>query len=218
MIQTSTQSYTSNARGAPRESLYLAAALYCDGSPAPIKIRNMSASGALVEGPALPNVGALVQLIRGDLIVHALVAWSAGSRCGLKFSGGVDVQRWRVAPTNAEQQRVDDIVRLVKAGAVPFPVPPPPQGGQDNERLDPGPELSGDLRRASELLDDLGAVLSSDPDVVTRHGPKLQNLDIAMQVIAAVETIISGQSDLNSEGTKLLGLRRSVNQARQQSV
>lgn len=173
----------------------------------------MSISGALVEGGALPSVGAVVQLIRGSLIVHGIVVRSAEDRCGLKFSGGVDVQQWRATTTNTEQQRVDEVVRLVKAGAVPLPVPPLIQLGQHHERLALGPQLSDDLQRASELLDDLGSVLASDPDVVTRYGPALQNLDIAMQVIAAVEKIISGDCAMNTDATKLLGLRRSADQA-----
>jgi hypothetical protein len=175
----------------------------------------MSATGALVEGCVLPSVGAVVQLIRGGLIVHAIIVWSEQGRCGLKFSGGVDVGQWRAGTINREQERVDDIVRLVKAGAVPLPVPPLGQIDQHNEGLAPDPQLSGDLRRASELLDDLGVVLASDPDIVTRYGPALQNLDIAMQVIAAVEKIISGDGDMNSDAAKLLALRRSADQALQ---
>jgi hypothetical protein len=178
----------------------------------------MSVSGALVEGGALPSVGAVVQLIRGSLIVHAIVVWSAEDRCGLKFSGGVVVQEWRATTINSEQQRVDEVVRLVKAGAVPLPVPPLGQSGEPKECLAQGPQLCGDLRRASELLDDLGAVLASDPDVVTRYGPALQNLDIAMQVLASVEKIISGASDTNTDATKLLGLRRSADQALQRGA
>lgn len=215
MTAVSIESPAADARIAPRESLYLAAALYCDGSPVPVKIRNLSTSGALVEGGALPGVGSLVQLIRGSLIVHALIAWSAGSRCGLKFSGGVDVQLWRAAPINSEQQRVDEVVRLVKAGAVPLPVPPLGKLDQRNPRPEPRAQLSGDMRRASDLLDHLGAVLASDPEVVVRYGPDLQNLDIAMQIIAAIETIISDDSDARSDATKLIGLRRSADQALQ---
>jgi hypothetical protein len=165
-----------------------------------------------VEGNVLPDVGALVQLIRGVLIVHALVAWSAEGRCGLKFSGGVDVQQWCSPPVNTEQQRVDEVVRLVKAGVVPLPVPPLAQPGQQTNG-EPGPLLSGDLRRAFELLDNFGAALASDPDVVIRHGPAMQNLDIAMQVIAAVENTISGDSHVKHDGAKFAGLRRSADQA-----
>lgn len=201
-----------DGRGAARASLYLAAALYCDGAPTPIKVRNLSSGGALVEGRGMPAPGALVQLVRGALIVHGLVAWSAGGRCGLKFSGSVDVQQWRSAQGNSDQQRVDEVVRLVKAGAVPLPIPSqsdtPMNRGRDE--LD---DLAGDLDRASELLDALGACLASDAGVVIRHAQALQNLDIAMQVIAAVRGVLAGDSDLEIDATKLPGLRRSAGQA-----
>lgn len=212
MTSTSVQSRAADSRGAARASIYLAAALYRDGSPSPVKIRNISATGALVEGVAIPAVGSLVQLVRGGLIAHGLVAWSTGDRCGLKFSGCVDVQQWRAAPGNSEQQRVDDIVRLVKAGAVPLPLPPL---GQASKPDDSGAELSEDLRRASELLEILGGVLASDADIITRHGPALQNLDIAMQVIDAVQAIIAGHNDIDTDAGKLVGLRRSADQALQ---
>jgi hypothetical protein len=203
-------SHASDARCASRSSIYLAATLYCDGASTPVKIRNMSATGALVEGLVVPGVGALVQLVRGGLIVHALVAWSAEDRCGLKFSGSVDVRQWRAAPTNGEQARVDEVVRLVKAGAVPLPVP---CFAETYETADPGAQLSGDLRRVCGLLDKLSEVLASDPQVVTRHGPALQNLDIAIQVIAAVGALLADHKGCDTDGTKLAALRRSADQA-----
>lgn len=206
------ESRTADARATPRSSIYLAAALFCDGSSCPVKIRNISTTGALLEGAVIPIPGSLVQLVRGGLIVHGLVAWSVAGRCGIKFSGSVDVQRWQAIPTNSEQQRVDEVVRLVKAGAVPLPIP---ALGHHSERNDDNPsaEVSGDLQRISELLERLGTVLASDADVVARHGSELQNLDIAMQVLAAVDAVITGAADLEIDPLKLAGLRRSADQA-----
>lgn len=202
-------------RAAARASIYLAAALYCDGSSSPVKIRNMSTTGALVEGAVLPSAGALVQLVRGRLIVHGLVAWSAGSRCGIKFSGCVDVQQWRAAPANNEQQRVDETVRQLKAGAAP----PQSSHSQPSPQLGncAGTELSQDLQRALKLLERLSGTLAGDLEIVERHGPTLQNLDIAMQAIAAVDAIIAGRSDLEIDGVKLLALRKSADQALRQA-
>lgn len=213
MVPTSLQNREAEARAAHRASIYLAAALYCDGSSAPVKIRNISQTGALVEGAVLPSDGSLVQLVRGGLIVHALVAWASEGRCGLKFSGCVDVQQWRAAPSNSEQQRVDDIVRLVKAGAVPLPVPRLARADTPDKADNDSAMIGGDLRRAAELLSNLGEVLAGDIEVVTRHGTSLQNLDIAMQTIIAVEAIIAGHNDPDSDATKLSGLRRSAEQA-----
>ncbi|MGN6848026.1 MAG: hypothetical protein ACTHJK_00895 [Sphingomicrobium sp.] len=211
-MSTTAESRVPDTRGASRASLYLAAALYRDGKPSPVKIRNISAIGALVEGSVIPESGALVQLVRGGLIVHGLVAWSSDGRCGLKFSGSIDVQQWRAIPANAEQQRIDEVVRLVKAGAVPLPVSSLGQSRQ-LELQERDAELSGDLQRALELLDNLGGVLAGDPDVVRRYGHALQNLDVAMQVIAAVQAITADPNNLETDATKLTALRRSADQA-----
>ena len=199
-----------DARTVCRPDLHLAAALYCDGVSSAVRIRNISSAGALLHGLLVPDAGSLVQLVRGGLIVHGLVAWAEQGRCGIKFSGTVDVEQWRAVPGNSEQERVDEVVRLVKAGAVPLPVPPLDLAEKDG---DPAAELSGDLGRALALLDCLGEALAADRDIVTGHATALQNLDIAMQVIAAVQAIVTGESDPQIDATKLSGLRRSADQA-----
>ena len=120
-MHTSFQEGASERRSTTRASLYLAATLYCDDHSFPVKIRNISPTGALLESRTVVTAGVLVQLVRGSLIVHGLVAWAEDGRYGLNFSGSVDVQQWRATPMNAEQQRIDEVVRLVKAGAVPLP-------------------------------------------------------------------------------------------------
>lgn len=205
-------------RADPRTSIYLAAALYTDGCSSPVKIRNLSATGALLEGAVIPRTGSLVQLVRGTLIAHGLVAWTTDKRCGLKFSGRVDVQSWRAAPTNVEQLRVDEVVKLVKAGAVPLPVPPLGQTKQSDRTTLEDPDPAGDLRQISELLDKLGEELAGDPEVVTKHGPALQNIDIAMQMISALEAIMEDQGNAEPNNEKLVGLRRSADQALQRGA
>lgn len=213
MQQTSTECRTADVRATPRASIYLAAALYCDGTSSPVKIRNISPTGALVEGAAVPSPGSLVQLVRGGLIIHGLIAWVADGRCGLKFSGSVDVRQWRASPGNAEQHRVDEVVRLVKAGAVPLPIPPLAHQNDLADIKDASAEVSGDLNRVSALLESLGTALSADLDVVARHGPALQSLDIALQMLAAVDAVIGGRADHESDPMKLASLRRSAEQA-----
>lgn len=215
MTSTSAECRAEDARGGSRTSIYLAAGLYHDGARWPVTIRNISRAGALVEGPAIPEVGALVQLVRGGLIVHGLVAWAAAGKCGLKFSGKVDVAQWRANPGNSEQQRVDEVVRLVKAGAVPLPVPGLNRSGPVDECREERAELSRNLRLAAELLEALGAVLAGDSDIVCRHGPSLQKLDIAMQMIAAAEAAIADPDSFEMDPTKLTGLGRSADQALQ---
>jgi hypothetical protein len=207
-LQTSFQEDSIDRRVSKRASLYLAATVYHDGHPSPVKIRNISSAGALLESRSDLPSGALIQLVRGNLIVTGLVAWSSDGRYGLKFSGGIDVQQWRANPANAEQQRIDEVVRLVKAGAVPLAIhttatdlPSDIEG------------LSDDLQRASDLLETLSDRLAKDGIVVAQYPCELQNLDIALQVIAAVGAILSGENDLATGAVKFINLRRSADQA-----
>ena len=132
------------------------------------------------------------------------MTWSENGRCGLKFSGSIDVRQWRATPINTEQQRVDELVKLVKAGAVPLPV------NEASEDLPDGADgLSADLRRALELLENLGDRLAKDAIVVALYPAELQNLDIAMQVIAAVGSIVSGESGV-ATGARKFGACASV--------
>ena len=198
-----------NARTAARTSIYLAATLYCDGWSSPVKIRNISKSGALLEGAIVGNTGELVQLVRGELIADGLVAWSGEGRCGIKFCGIVDVTRWRTSPSNAEQQRVDEVVRLVKAGAVPLPVSPLADvSGTVDDRC----RITADIRRAADLLLNLSEELASDFEVVSRHGRSLQGFDIALQLLEAVEETL-GRREFEGDVARSGSLRRSADQA-----
>ncbi|WP_308514439.1 PilZ domain-containing protein [Sphingomonas flavescens] len=203
------QSLPTELREEPRASLYLAASLYSEGQSVPVKIRNLSNTGALVELSTPLVEGGVVQLVRGSLIVHALIIWTEGLRCGLKFSGVVDVQRWRIALSNGDQQRVDDIVRTIKARSVPLRSAEETRPGEGEKER----PLSADLRLAADLLETLGECLANDERIIASHGPALQHLDIAMQMIGAVEAILSGQSDLATDATKIISLRRSADQA-----
>jgi len=193
--------------------ILLSAVLYAEGVPATVTIRDLSPTGAMIEGAALPEPGTIFQLVRGTLIVHGLVAWTGSRRCGLQFSGTVDVSQWRYYTTHVEQQRVDEIVRVVKAGAVPLPVAPRGERSEPDDRAISRQELPEDLRRVAGLLDQLGDSLAADPLVIERHGTALQNLDIAAQVIAAVREVVTGLSSTDIDPTKLTGLRRSADQA-----
>jgi hypothetical protein len=188
MRQTSFQDDASDRRLTVRASLYLAATLNCDGQSFPVKIRNISSTGALLESPTTISAGALVQLVRGSLIAHGLVTWAKSGRSGLRFERSIDVQQWRATPTNAEQQRIDDAVRLIKAGAITLPVNDPPC-----DRLNDNESLTFDLQRASDLLAKLGDRLAKDCIVVAQYPAELQNLDIAMQVIDGVGAILAGR-------------------------
>jgi hypothetical protein len=83
---------------------------------------------------------------------------------------------------------------------------------------DPGPKWAGDLRRVSALLDQLGEELAGDSEIVKRHGPALQGLDISVQLIAVLEAIAAQGREFDEAPLKLEALRKSADQALQPNV
>lgn len=209
-VPTSAEWYNDGNLSHRPATLSLGAVLYCDGVPTSVTIRAMAPGGALLEGGGeLPEVGALSQLVRGSLIVHGLVSASDERRCALQFSGSVDISQWQGAPINQQQQRVDDIVRLVKAGGAQVSDLATDAG----DAATAGDELPQDLRRVADLLVQLGDELAADDSVILGHGTALQNLDIAAQVVLAVIERLAGGEGCATSGAKLDGLRRSADQA-----
>src|SRR4051812_17651724 len=97
----------------------LAATISCGAALYQVRIRNVSETGALIEGADLPPLGAEVLLSRGETEIDAIVAWAVGSRRGVHFSHPVAVDTWRagkpaVAPP-ASQQRVDFIQAVTRS-------------------------------------------------------------------------------------------------------
>ncbi len=66
--------------------MLMAASLELSGTSLPVKLRNLSAEGALVEGDKLPVEGAQIMFRKGDLIVPGRVAWAKTRHAGISFS------------------------------------------------------------------------------------------------------------------------------------
>lgn len=95
-------------RKSRRSNVLMAASLELSGTSLPVKLRNLSADGALVEGEKLPVEGASVLFRKGDLSVSGIVAWVKGRQAGVNFARQlnpdqllrhVPVPRPRVAPS-----------------------------------------------------------------------------------------------------------------------
>lgn len=185
------------ARIAPRINLFLAATVHAGISRAPVRIRNMSATGALLEGSVIPRVGAHISLRRCDIAIGGTVVWSAGARCGVQFDHDTRVEDWIAGTRSAEasltgQVRVDAAQAAMRSGAdsilraVP-PTPPPPPA--DDPELDR--RLAQELAYLGRMIEMMGNELSDEPVVVQRHFKALQNFDIVKQTLDHVARILT---------------------------
>ena len=156
-----------------RTHLFVVAALNSEAGSAPVHVRNMSASGALVEGNDLPSPGTRVALKRGSLATGGLVAWKGGRRAGISFDSSIHVADWMSRLPAAHQSQVDQIVASIKHGL------PPTEGAAS-------PDARGMLDILAELavlkadLTQLGNSLAGDMIMVATH-PELQLIDISIQ-------------------------------------
>jgi hypothetical protein len=136
MEATTTEPEGMIARAEPRSNVFLAALIDMPGGPVPVRVRNLSPRGALVEGPVLPIKGG-IQLRRGDLRVGGKVAWLHDGYCGLQFDSTINVPTWLKRIGHQGQDRVDLIMASIRSGAVPEAAdsPPSPEPGQVAEAL-----------------------------------------------------------------------------------
>lgn len=166
------------ARAAVRVNLFMAATLHASGIDTAVKIRDLSADGAQIESPLIPEAGSPMTLARGQLAVAGHVTWRTERRCGLKFSSKVSVRDWMANPVNREQERVDHAVAAAKAGVVPLVSATPHATAPEG--------IAEDLARLSRLLESLGEAFASDPAVVAKHGIAMQNFEIVVQTLTAL--------------------------------
>lgn len=72
-------------RKSRRSPVLLAATVEVLGRPVPVKLRNLSEEGALVEGERLPLEGSTTFFERNDLRLKGRVAWVQGRYAGVAF-------------------------------------------------------------------------------------------------------------------------------------
>ena len=77
----------------PRRRVALSGTLETLQGQIPVACRNLSATGALVEGCNLPAAGRDVVLKVGPLDCFATVVWAAEGRCGLSFDEPVSFEQ-----------------------------------------------------------------------------------------------------------------------------
>ncbi|MCD2324059.1 PilZ domain-containing protein [Sphingomonas sp. IC-56] len=181
---------------APRKNLLLAATIEAGTLQATVRIRNLSESGAMLDGAALPNIGTKLVLRRAVIEMPAKVVWQAGGRCGVQFEATtVSVDEWvagLLSPSfngHKGQQRVDAIQQALRAGAaLPAEAEAAP-AGPDEHALET--RVAEEILYVQRLLDSLGEDLVEDPILLQRHARALQNLDRASQMLEHLGAILN---------------------------
>ena len=158
-------------RAAARSNMFVMATLYCDSGSFPVRVRNMSRGGALIESDSIPPENSRVRLGRGSLSARGRIIWRDDKRAGVRFDADVEAGDWLPGGNRpGHQQGIDEMVQACRDGgepAAPSAVSP-----------------AGTIRQMLNLRDMLNGVaeeLAGDTAIAIAHATALQKLDAAAQ-------------------------------------
>jgi hypothetical protein len=154
-----------NLRLDPRSNVFLGAVLYAGSKSCPVRIRNLSASGALIDGPNLPNDGAKVRLQRGSVCAVGEVAWKRENLAGIRFAEPISVPEWVKPAGHAGQRRVDMVVAAVRDDLTAGAKPESTMGAEDPPSLK---LLSQELQQICQTVTDLPNISVELAEAVAR--------------------------------------------------
>ena len=175
------------SRAGRRSNVFLTATLVVANGSVAVRVRNISARGALIDGAKLPPEGAAVDLCRGSLIAHGEIAWQTDDVCGVRFDADIDVEGWTRRVEHTGQQKVDQMVALVRRPAATDALSViPPVSLVPAARQDSLASISADLAEACDRL-------AARPDLVMACAEELQELDAIAQRLRNV--VQKGRAD-----------------------
>lgn len=157
--------------------LVLAIMHFAAGS-APVRIRDMSRQGALIETPVMPPIGSVVRLCRSNLSLSGKVIWVKGARAGLLFEGLASISDWLPRRSTPGQQLADRLFQEMRESErlrIPADAAP--------TVVEPAAVTASDLTNLQQAIEALAEDLADDPAILMVHGHKLQTLDLAAQIL-----------------------------------
>ena len=182
-----------HAPRAPRTNLLLSASIETTAGEAPVRVRNLSEGGAMLEGTALPAPGERLLLRRAMLTIAGTCAWRDGNRCGVRFDRPISVQQWASsvrAAASVGQQRVDAIQATIRTGGTSAPVDAlvtPAKAVVINNVADEVAAAARFLRALSDRLADDMAVIAAHGDALQQLDPLAQTLDHLARILNAAD-------------------------------
>lgn len=179
-----------NNRLEERSNIFLMGTLYAAGGSTPVRIRNLSRSGALVEAAALPPAATAIRLSRGPLSVVGEIVWLVGRKAGLRFATPVAPGDWLpMGERGRGQQLIDEVMHRARLGMIPAqPLDPPPA---------PPRALHDELLRIHQLLYRACEDLAADSAISVKHLMTLQAIDAAAAALVRLAADPHGEARQN---------------------
>ena len=102
------KSINNDPRRSRRANVLFTASIDVEGANTPVKLRNLSAQGALIEAADLPAPGTELVFHRNDLSVPGCLAWVDGGHGGVEFAQPLEPQQvMRNVPSPKQRKPMD---------------------------------------------------------------------------------------------------------------
>ena len=180
-----------------RSKVMLAAVVVVDFDWIDVRIRDLSRSGALLEGNIALPVGKSVEVKRNDHIVPGEVVWSSGNRCGVAFASKIVIEDWVGASLPAAKEPAS----LSIVGDSPMPsVDPLRASGPAAQRLEAQlPRRVGEeIAYVQRLIETIALDLTSSPAGTHRHAGSIQNCRQARQLLGDLANILLAEDPVGA--------------------
>lgn len=170
-----------DTRQSERTNTLLAATAMVGATAWPIKIRNISRFGLMVESAVKAQVGSSVSISRGSLRAAGEIVWSLDKTFGVKFFNSIDTAEWAprrdaaLAPNITHKRQ--------------------PRSDLSNETL--SSRCRQELGFISRTLDGLADSLSRDPVLRIRYASEIQQLCINSEMVQQIACVY-GDDDIAS--------------------
>jgi hypothetical protein len=153
-----------------RTNLFVLAILYTPSASAPVRVRNASKSGLLIEAPALPRKGTAVKIERGSETATGTIVWNYNGRAGVKLSSSLEVEKWLPRAGRCGQSRVDEIFHGLKSGTLKASSATCPGDSVGDTRAD--------LKQLAAELATLGHDFAKDEHLIRSCAEELQRFEM----------------------------------------
>lgn len=167
-----------DGRREPRTNMFVLAMIHSAAGSSPVKIRDMSRHGALIEAPTIPPVGSHVRLCRSSLSLSGRVVWIKDGRAGLLFEGAASVSEWLPRKVPPGQQLADRLFQEKREKGNVSKV-----SRASSAVVEPATVTALEVASLRRAIESLAEDLADDTAVLAKHGPKLQTLDLAAQIL-----------------------------------
>ena len=171
----------------------LAASIVTHGFSIDVRIRNLSRSGALIEGEVVPSAGSTVEVLRNNHSVRAEIVWSKPGRCGVKFDSPIIIEDWVGSLQSAASAPPPPAPAYNDADTRPSVALPAwlsaDRPADDLEDRMPA-RVGEEIAYVQRLIDSVALDLSSTPLIGHRHAGSVQACRSASALLADLARVL----------------------------